>query len=331
MKKRDIWLDAARGIAIVVTMYVHFMRWFLEGFSGWDFTMGDFSSFDVAFVRLIEGYLRICWVGPFVYAFFINKKAMDWDLKWYLKRMFLLFILPTIVWMMYSQSIVVRFEIIQALFVFTLLTGILRETPLFLRIIFYVITIFFGIHLFPAREHLAQTSLFWQIMVGDPKTLNYFPLLYGLPSFFWFFELYNLHFKTKKPFDMRYVKISLWISLSCIALLYLFDFPMIPRHYPPNLIEYFSSFAFTSWMHIIFYNNRKRINPKGILTLIGRYTWVHFMGHLIIGGLVFEVGGMFVHKFSFIEANLIALTIIFILWRANIYFVNKNKEVSVYE
>ena len=324
-KNRDIWLDASRGIAIVVTMYVHFMRWFSEGFANWDFTMGDFSSFDVAWVRLIEGYLRICWVGPFVFAFFINKKAMDWDLKWYFKRFLLLFVMPSVVWMMYSQSFELRFEIIQALFVFTILCGILIETPVILRLIFYSIVIFLCFYLHPIRDDLASQSLIWKVLVGSPKQLNYFPLLYGLPSFFWFFELYNIyHRKTDK--DIKYIAYSVVVALIAIAGLYFIGAPMIPNHYPANAIEYFSSFAFTSMMHLLFFLNRKKVNPHGVLTLIGRYTWLHFMGHLIIGGLVFEVGGLFLNNFSFLWANVITILIILTLWKINLIYARRKNE-----
>ena len=327
---RQDWLDATRGIAIVVSMYVHLMRWILESFSSWgDMQESVGSSWEILLIRGIEGYLRICWIAPFVIGVLMGTKALNWDFSWYFKRFAFLFFIPTLAWMAYDQAVYVRFEIIQALFIFTVLSALFSEMNRGLRYFIYIATVILCIVLFPHREELAHQGLLFKILLGGPDQANFFALLYGLPAFYWYFELYFSSFnRDKNEWDLKIIDRSTIVaSLALGALLVSGYNSWIPRHYPPQLMEYFASFAFTGLMHTLFVRFKSKVSSRGLLTVIGRYCWIHFLGHLLVGAIVFEYyGDIFANKLGFMSANLVVFGIIISLWLFNLYLIDRGKK-----
>lgn len=323
--KRMHWLDSGRGIAIATTMFVHLMRWTLLAFATWTFTDGSFANWEVGIVRGIEGYLRICWLSVFAFSIVLTHEKTNYNFTWLFNRFLILIIAPTAAWMLSAKSIgYLRWEIIQSLFIFNLIGIFIYSWKTTHRWILYSITILACLLIFPHKEALAQTSLFWSIMVGGIPEHNFFNVLYGLPAFFFFFEQYKLFFDNKN--NTLNVKALVYITLACVIVMlvaFLTGFNSLePRHYPPQLVEYLGSFAFTNCCHIYLFLNKEKINPKGFLAILGRYSFVHFLGHLLLGAIIFEWLGLWKNQFSFTSGFLFSIGLLILLWKINVWILD---------
>lgn len=330
--KRLHWLDASRGVALSITMFLHILRWTLISFKGWDFTQSSLVNWEVALVRAIEGYLRISWVAPFAFAFVISLRPENYSLKWVSNRFLMLIILPSLVYGTFGffdvGSFILRWEVIQSLFFYNVIGLLLIDLKARYRYLAYSLMLLATVYLHFHQAEFVDRSLFWNIVAGDLRQNNFFSIISGLPAFFFFYEICILSYnKTTKLLDFKYLK---WAGISCFLLM-IFLFAtginqLEATHYPPQLVEYLSAFVVSCVVLITTFKYRDKITPRNFLAILGRYCWIHFIGHLTVGAILFDLLKLGRNQLSFIPGVIFASFVLFSLWRMNIYILNKREK-----
>lgn len=321
--KRLHWLDAVRGVALTTTMWLHIMRWLLLAFASWSFTDSSFVNWQVGVVRFTEGYLRMSWLIPFAFAFAITISDNNYTIKWISKRFLLLFVLPTAIYSLLSfhEGFQTRWEVIQSLFFYNILGLLVITWSRNIRYLFYAGILAASIYMhYQGAELLASGSLFWKIMVGGLEEDNFFSIASGLPCFFLFFEqALVLYDRKTEVLNTRPLWVILFMALAAMIASWVIGFNQIePRHYPPQFAEYLGSVIISNLTVILCYKYRSKITEFSFLSILGRYCWVHFIGHLALGTYVFEYLHLGNNKLEFIPAALIGLLVLLVLWKTNV-------------